>query len=92
MKFEWDDAKARRNLREHGVSFEEAASVFGDPLALEIRDQQHSEIEERYIAMGYSLLGRLLVVVHSEEAETLRTISARTATRHEREAYEKGTF
>jgi uncharacterized DUF497 family protein len=91
MHFEWDDAKARRNLREHGVSFEEAASVFGDPLALEIRDQGHSQLEERYIAMGYSLLGRLLVVVHSEEAETLRIISARIATRHEREAYEKGT-
>jgi uncharacterized DUF497 family protein len=91
MRFEWDDTKARRNLREHGVSFEEAASVFGDPLALEIRDPRHSQLEERYIAMGYSLLGRLLVVVHSEEAETLRIISARIATRHEREAYEKGT-
>jgi uncharacterized DUF497 family protein len=91
MRFEWDETKARRNLREHGVSFEEAASVFGDPFALEIRDQQHSQLEERYIAMGYSLLGRLLVVVHSEEAETLRIISARRATRTEREAYEKGT-
>jgi uncharacterized DUF497 family protein len=91
MRFEWDETKARRNLREHGVSFEEAASVFGDPLALEIRDPQHSQLEERYIAMGYSLLGRLLVVVHSEEAETLRIISARRATRTEREAYEKGT-
>jgi uncharacterized protein len=91
MRFEWDETKARRNLREHGVSFEEAASVFGDPLALEIRDQQHTQLEERYIAMGYSRLGRLLVVVHSEEAETLRIISARRATRTEREAYEKGT-
>ena len=57
MRFEWDETKARRNLRDHGVSFEEAASVFGDPLALEIRDQQHSQLEERYIAMGYSCSG-----------------------------------
>jgi uncharacterized DUF497 family protein len=91
LDFEWDDEKAKKNLRKHGVSFEEAATVFGDPLALTIADPLHSELEERYVTLGESQRRRLLVVVATDRGDKIRIISARVATRRERKDYEEGT-
>jgi uncharacterized DUF497 family protein len=88
MKFTWDPAKAAQNLIDHGVSFDEATTVFGDPLAATIPDPDHSIGEERLLTMGQSSDGRLLVVSHTEEGDTIRIISAREATSHERRDYE----
>ena len=90
MKFEWDGNKARRNLKKHKVSFEEAATVFGDPLSLTIEDPLHSKGQERFVIIGESNQRRLLVVVHTEWGDTIRIISARLATPHERRDYEEG--
>ncbi|MHB1359699.1 MAG: BrnT family toxin [Rhodocyclaceae bacterium] len=90
LKFEWDIAKANANLRKHGVSFEEAASIFGDPLALTFPDPDHSVGEKRWLSFGVSNQDRLVVVVHAERGRSIRIISARKATRHEREIYEQG--
>lgn len=89
LTFEWDEKKAKQNLRKHGVSFEEAATVFGDPLSLTIEDPLCSGEEERFVTMGMSIQGRLLVVVHTERGDNIRIISARRATRHERKTYEE---
>ena len=88
MEFEWDVRKAAVNLRKHGVSFEEAATVFGDFLSTTARDPDHSSGEERYITVGLSNLGRLLMVAHAERAARIRIISARTLTPREKRAYE----
>ena len=89
MKFEWDPDKDEENRAKHGVSFEEASTVFGDPLAATIPDPDHSEAEARVVTMGLSTTGRLLVVAHTEEDDDLfRIINAREATSHERKAYE----
>jgi len=88
MKFEWDPAKAQENLLNHGVSFEEATTVFGDALAGTIPDPDHSEGEARFVTIGWTANGRLIVVSHSEESDTIRIISAREATSHERKQYE----
>jgi uncharacterized DUF497 family protein len=90
LKFEWDIAKANANLRKHGVSFEEAASIFGDPLALTFPDPDHSVGEKRWLSFGVSNQDRLVVVAHAERGRSIRIISARKATRHEREIYEQG--
>jgi uncharacterized protein len=87
--FEWSPTKAASNRRKHGVTFREALSVFGDPLSRTIPDPDHSEDEERFIALGVSSLQRLLVVVHTERRDRIRIISARRATRHEREIYQE---
>ena len=87
--FEWDPKKARRNLNTHGVSFDEASTVFNDPLSLTIDDPLHSEDEERFVLLGQSLKGRLLVVVHTERENRIRIISARSATNKERLSYEE---
>src|SRR5437762_8426017 len=87
--FEWDEAKARRNLKKHGVTFAEATSVLGDPLSLTIDDPLHSEQEARFVTIGQSSAGRLLVVVHAEREDHIRIISARVATRRERQSYEE---
>ena len=89
IKFDWDPRKARRNLRKHGIDFEEASTVFADTLSITIPDPDPSEDEERWVTMGLSNRQRLLVVVHTEE-ETIRIISARTADRLERRKYEEG--
>jgi len=90
LKFEWDEKKAAANFRKHGVSFEEAASVFGDPLSLTIPDPEHSEDEDRSVLLGMSEGHRsLVVVVHAERADTIRLISARPATPAERRDYEE---
>ena len=90
MQFEWDTAKAAENLVKHGVSFEEAATVFRDTLSATGADPDHSLGEERYITFGVSRSGRLLVVAHIERGDTIRIISARPATPGERKIYEEG--
>ena len=89
-KFDWDPAKAVRNLKDHKVAFEEASTVFGDPLAMLMADPDHSEDEERYLLLGMSIRRKLLVVSFAERPPLTRLISAREATRHERRQYEEG--
>ena len=89
-EFEWDANKATANNQKHGVSFHEATTVFGDPLAMLMRDPHHSLSEERYLVLGASSAGRLLVVSHTERPPRTRIISARPATRNERSHYEEG--
>ena len=90
MHFEWHAAKSAWNLRRHRVSFEEASSVFYDPLAVTGADPDHSEDEERLVTFGLSSRGRLLVVCHTERGDAIRIISARIATQSERRIYEEG--
>ncbi|MGQ0833416.1 MAG: BrnT family toxin [Gammaproteobacteria bacterium] len=90
MRFEWDRVKAAVNLRKHKVSFEEASTVFADPLAATGADPDHSADEARWITFGRSDRGRLLAVAHTEADDTVRIISARSATRSERQIYEEG--
>ena len=85
-----DYAKARRNLTRHGVSFHEAATIFGDSMAITFSDPDHSVGEERFLTFGVSLNGRLLAVIHTARGSTVRIISARRATRRERKIYEEG--
>jgi len=86
--FEWDPQKAKSNLKKHGVSFEEASTAFQDILSLTIDDPLHSIDEERVVLIGMSNKNRLLVVVHAEREDNIRIISARKATKEERESYE----
>ena len=89
MRFEWDRLKDEENRTKHGVSFEEASTVFADSLAATIPDPDHSQTEMRFLTMGLSSTARLVVVSHTEEEDDLfRIISAREATSHERKAYE----
>ena len=88
MKFEWDPAKAKSNFKKHKIAFEEAVSVFYDPLAATFGDPDHSEVDIRLITIGFSSDNRLLVVSHLEDGEALRIISARHATAHERKRHE----
>jgi len=90
MKIEWDPKKAKLNLRKHRVSFEEAATALSDPMAATGADPDHSITEERYVTFGVSERGRLLVVAHTDEEETIRIINARIARKGERELYEEG--
>jgi uncharacterized protein len=90
LLFEWDEEKSRSNVQNHGVSFEEASTVFGDPLTVTIDDPQHSLRESRWVTLGYSATQRLLVVVHTDRGGRIRIISARMATRSERKTYEEG--
>ena len=89
FRFEWDDQKAASNLQKHGVSFDEAVSVFADDLALTFPDTDRFESEDRSRTYGISNKGRLLVVVHTERRSNLRIISARKATRYEKGIYDK---
>lgn len=90
MKFEWDAQKAKANIAKHGLSFDEAATVFLDALALSGPDPDHSAGESRYITFGVSSLGRLLAVSHTYRPGSNRLISARRVTRAERKLYEEG--
>ena len=90
MEFEWDPKKAGANVRKHDVTFEEAAAVFGDPLAITFEDPDHSEDENRYITFGLSPQERLLVVSHTERGDRTRIINARLMDRKERRIYEEG--
>jgi uncharacterized protein len=89
MLFEWDQRKARSNLAKHGVSFDEAATVFEGMLSITITDPLHSTDEERFVQMGNSCRNRLLVVAHTDRGGRVRIISARPATRRERRTYEE---
>lgn len=90
MQYEWDEAKARSNLRKHRVSFAEALTVFLDPLALTVDDPEHSTDEHRFITIGISQRGRVLLVAHADRgADRLRIISSRRATRRERYVYQE---
>ena len=90
-QFTWDRDKATANLRKHGVSFEEAITAFHDPLARIHDDPLHSDEEHREILVGHSVRGRLLLVSFAERGQTVRLISARRATRNERQDYQEGT-
>jgi uncharacterized protein len=87
--FEWNREKAESNLKKHGVSFAEVASVFDDPLHLTADDPSHSIGERRFVALGYSIAQRLLIVVYTERKDKIRIISARPATKIERRTYER---
>ena len=90
MDFEWHSEKAASNLRKHGVSFKDATTVFGDPLALPFNEPDHSVAESGVLTFGVSSLNRILVVSHPERGGALRMISARQTTRRERRIYEDG--
>lgn len=92
LEFEWDQRKAASNLLKHEVSFEEAATVFGDPLGRVVADARHSVDEERFVLLGASQKGRLLAVMFVDRGEAVRIISARPATRSECKAYEETTI
>lgn len=89
MQLEWNADKARQNAAKHGVTFEEAASVFGDPLELTIPDPNHSISEDRFVSVGTSEAGRLLVVGYTERGSKIRVIFARRATMREQHDYEE---
>ena len=89
LRFEWDIQKAESNLAKHGVSFEEAATAFRDPLSLTIADPDHSDDEHRFVTISLSFHVRTLVEVHADRSDTIRIISARPATRRERNEYEE---
>lgn len=97
LVFLWDANKARVNLRKHKVSFDEAKSIFNDPLQLTFPDEQHSDVEDRHISIGISSRGKVLLVVHTEKNETenilvIRIISCRKATASERRIYEESEY
>ena len=92
MQFEWDASKAFANIKKHGVSFEEAKTVFNNPLAVIFDDKQHSIGERREIIIGHSQRSQLLLIAFTERSKTIRIISARLATQREREDYERQIF
>lgn len=89
MRFAWDEKKAAGNLVKHGISFEEAVTVFGDPLSDTLPDPDHSLTEHRFIIIGSAESGKILVVAHTDDGKFARIISAREATRGERRSYEE---
>jgi len=90
MEFEWDSNKAKLNLEKHGISFHEAATVLNDPLSFTFPDPAHSRGENRYVIIGTSQFGQLLVVAHTDRGNKVRIISARKATSREKRFYEEG--
>ena len=90
MNYDWNAPKAAANVAKHGVTFEEAGSVFGDPLAYTFSDPDHSQGQERFLTFGLSINQRILTVSHIEHAQGIRIISAREATAHERKTYQEG--
>ena len=89
LLFEWDSRKALSNKKKHGITFEEASTVFADILSITIDDPGHSADEDRFVTVGTSVNERLIVVVHTEHDDFIRIISARKVTRHERKQYEQ---
>lgn len=89
LKFEWHPEKEQQNQRKHNVSFAEASTVFADPLSATVFDPDHSEAEDRYITVGYSIRNRLLIVSHTDRGKRIRIISARELTTLERKEYEE---
>lgn len=92
MDFEWDEAKAESNERKHGITFAEAMTVFADVLSVTGYDPRNADDEDRFLTMGTSVDGRLIVVSHTDRGDSIRIISARGATRRERKDYEDGNF
>jgi len=90
LTFEWDEVKAKENFKKHGVSFEEGKTIFNDPFLFTFPDIEHSVDEERYINIGLSASGRILIVTHTERHEKIRIVSCRKATARERRFYEEG--
>ena len=90
LRFEWNRKKVLLNIRKHGITFEEASTVFGDFLSITIPDTYHSIGEDRFITVGTSIKGRIVVVMHTERHDVIRIISARKATKNERNQYEQG--
>ena len=90
MKFEWNQRKAKSNLKKHGISFQEAATVFGDALSITFDDPDHSVNEHRLLTFGLSRTGKLLIVSHTMRGESMRIISTRLMTKQERHTYEEG--
>jgi len=90
MEFEWDESKDLTNQNKHGVTFNEAATIYGDPLALTFDDPEHSENEERLLTFGVSRLNKFLIVSHTERDGKMRIISARKMETSERKIYEEG--
>lgn len=90
LQFEWDSKKAQSNKRKHGITFEEASTIFGDPLSITIHDPAHSIGEDRFITIGRSINDKLIVAVHTDRDDVIRVISARKATRYEQGQYEQG--
>lgn len=89
FRFEWDEVKAVANLQKHGVGFDEAQTVFNDPVAITVFDQSHSGDEDRFVDIGHSSHGRVVVVIYTERGERVRIISARLATSSEQQQYER---
>ena len=89
LTFEWDEKKDLSNRKKHGIGFEEAKSVFGDPRSITITDEEHSDDEDRFIDLGISSRGRLIVVAYTDRGSNIRIISCRKATKSERKAYEQ---
>jgi uncharacterized protein len=92
LTFEWDEKKARANFQKHEVRFEEAKTIFNDPLLLTFSDFEHSNGEQRQLSIGLSARGRVLIVVHIDRGKNIRLISGRKATPSERRIYEQGNF
>lgn len=90
--FEWDEVKAKANFKKHKVSFEEGKTIFNDPFLFTFPDDKHSENEERYINIGFSVNGRVLILTHTERQGIIRIVSCRKATHCERSFYEEGRF
>jgi uncharacterized DUF497 family protein len=90
LQFEWNDKKARLNKRKHKLTFEEASTIFGDPLSVTIPDTVHSVSEDRFITIGTSINNKLIVVVYTDHDDIIRIISARGATANEKRQYENG--
>ena len=90
MEFEWDPKKALINKQKHNVTFQEATTIFGDPLAITFPDPDHSKNEHRFLTFGESSYSRLIIISHTDRAEKIRIISARLMTRNERSLYEEG--
>ncbi|MDJ0597960.1 MAG: BrnT family toxin [Crocosphaera sp.] len=91
MEFEWNPDKAIKNIQKHNVSFTEAATIFNDPLSLTYPDPDHSLYENRYITIGLSQTGKIIILAHTDRNNKIRIISARLATRQERRFYEEGS-
>ena len=92
LSFEWHEEKAKENFKKHKINFEEAKKVFNDPLLMTYPDPEHSENEQRYLSIGSSSRGRVLVAIHTEREANIRIISCRKATTNERRVYEEGKF
>lgn len=92
LQFTWDEVKALANVRKHGVDFDEAMTVFSDPNSLTLLDERHSQDEDRFVDLGLSERGRLLIVIYTERKAAIRIISCREATPGERRQYEQRTI